>query len=489
MTIRPLLKRLLTEKSGHFAIMFSLALFPILAGVGMAVDYTRLSQANVRLKDSTDAATFFASKYYREKGTLPTVAETTDFLEANFAASGLDGAPVVDSLVMDGAVIRLKAHLVNPTVIMGVFGQSAHTLTADAGVTSDQDQPIEVAMVLDTTYSMSATMSGSSSATASSLDPDGTFLPPGTTEINRITALKVAALKFNAVLFSDANASSQRRVSIVPFSRYVNVGIGRRNESWMSVPADTQSSGEQCGVPYYPVVDWTNCHPATYTYDGVPVTYQACDPVYGSTQITDCWPTSYGKTWHGCVGSRNEPNNLNDPYNGNKFPGIMDAWCGAELLPLTNDIVAIADKISSLYPQEITYIPEGVMWGWRTLSHAAPFNEAKEPTPSKPVKKVMVLMTDGENQASADLPGAPTHNSSNLGQANDWTSEACTNAKAAGIEIYSVTFGDDISNTAKQIISGCATDPTHYYDATNAEKLVSAFQNIASKVGAVRLTN
>lgn len=485
MIIRPLIKRLLTEKSGHFAIMFSLALIPILAGVGMAVDYSRLSQANVRLKDSTDAATFFASKYYREHGSLPTIAEATEFLDANFAASGLDGAPVIDSLTLDGAVINIKSHLVNPTTIMGIFGQASNTLTAAAGVTSDQDQPIEVAMVLDTTYSMTAP----SGATPGSLDPDGTYLPAGTTNIDRITALKVAALKFSAVLFSDVTANSQRRVSIVPFSRYVNVGLEHRNDSWMSVPADTESSGEQCGNPYYPVVAWTNCHPATYTYDGVPVSYQACDPVYGTSQITDCWPTSYGKSWHGCVGSRNEPNNLNDAYNGNKFPGIMNAWCGAELLPLTNDKVEIAAKISSLYPQEITYIPEGVMWGWRTLSHSAPFTEAKEPTPSKPVKKVMVLMTDGENQASADLPGAPTHNSSDLGQANDWTSEACTKAKADGIEIYSVTFGSDISTTAKQIISGCASDPTHYYDASNAEKLVSAFQNIASKVGAVRLTN
>ncbi len=489
MTIRPLMKRFLTEKSGHFAIMFSLALFPILAGVGMAIDYSRLSQANVRLKDSTDAATFFASKYYREKGTLPSLAETTDFLDANFAASGLDGAPVIDSLTINGSVIHIKSHLVNPTMIMGIFGQSTHTLTADAGVTSDQDQPIEIAMVLDTTYSMTAP----SGATAGQIDPEGTYLPPGTTDIDRITALKVAALKFNAVLFADAAASTQRRVSIVPFSRYVNVGLGRRNEPWMSVPADTPSTGQMCGQPYYPVVNWVNCHPASYTYDGVPVTYQACDPVYGTTLQTDCWPTSAGLTWHGCVGSRNAPDNLADKYNGKKFPGIMDATtyssCGAEVLPLTNDRDVIATKISSLYPQETTYIPEGVMWGWRMLTHSAPFTEAKDPTSSKPVKKVMVLMTDGENQNSADLPSNPTHNGSDLTQANMWTSEACTKAKADGIEIYSVTFGDDVSNTSKQMISDCASAPDHYYDASNAEKLVSAFQNIASKVGAVRLTN
>jgi Flp pilus assembly protein TadG len=486
MTTRPLLKRFLTEKSGQFAIMFSLALFPILAGVGMAIDYSRLSQANVRLKDSTDAATFFASKYYREHGALPTMAQASDFLDANFAATGLEGTPVVDALTLNGNVINIKSHLVYPTMLMGVFGHSVNTLTADAGVTSDQDQPIEIAMVLDTTYSMTA----QSGASGGQLDPTGDYLPPNTTNIDKLMALKVAALKFNGILFADPATSPLRRVAIVPFSRYVNVGLSRRNESWMSVAADTPSSGQTCGTPYYPVVAYSNvCHPETYTYDGVPVTYQACEPIYGTTQITDCWPTSYGQTWHGCVGSRNEPNNLKQGFGGNKFVGIMDAWCGTEVLPLTNDKVALAAQISSLYANDLTYIPEGVMWGWRMLTKEAPFTEAKQPQPNKPVRKIMVIMTDGENQASADIPAAPTHNSSNFGQADDWTTKACDNVKADGIEIYSVTFGMDISTTAKQIISGCASDPSHYYDAANAANLVSAFQSIASKVGAVRLTN
>lgn len=486
MTTRPLLKRFLIEKSGQFAIMFSLALFPILAGVGMAIDYTRLSQANVRLKDSTDAATFFASKYYREHGALPTIKQTSDFLNANFAASGSENVPVVDSLTLDGTVIRIKSHLINKTMLMGVFGQSINTLTANAGVTADQDQPIEIAMVLDTTFSMTA----ASGSTGGQIDPTGDYLPPDTTQVDKLTALKVAALKFNGILFADPKVSTLRRVAIVPFSRYVNVGLSRRNETWMSVAADTPSSGQQCGTPYYPVVAYSNvCHPETYTYDGVPVTYQACEPIYGTTQITDCWPTSSGQTWHGCVGSRNEPNNLKQAYGSTKFVGVMNEWCGTEVLPLTNDKVALAAQISALSANDVTYIPEGVMWGWRMLTNEAPFTEAKISTVSKPVKKIMVIMTDGENQISADIPTNPTHNGSNLGQADDWTAKACKNAKADGIEIYSVTFGVGISTTAKKIISDCASDPTHYYDAANAANLVSAFQAIASKVGAVRLTN
>ncbi len=63
------------------------------------------------------------------------------------------------------------------------------------------------------------------------------------------------------------------------------------------------------------------------------------------------------------------------------------------------------------------------------LTKGAPFEEAEDPTAGQ-VRKIMVLMTDGENQISAELPAAPTHNSGNLAQADSWTTKACNEAKA-----------------------------------------------------------
>jgi hypothetical protein len=41
---------------------------------------------------------------------------------------------------------------------------------------------------------------------------------------------------------------------------------------------------------------------------------------------------------------------------------------------------------------------EGLAWGWRVLSPSAPFTEGRPYNdPSDPVRKVIVLMTDGEN--------------------------------------------------------------------------------------------
>ena len=157
------------------------------------------------------------------------------------------------------------------------------------------------------------------------------------------------------------------------------------------------------------------------------------------------------------------------------------------MLPLSGDKTQVANKISSLWATDYTYIPEGVMWGSRMLTSGLPFSEAHTPTALKKVRKIMLLMTDGENQISADLPDAPTHNSGNIAQADDWTAKACNEAKAQGIEIYSVTFGTDVSAAAKDIIRNCASKPANYYDASNAEKLVKAFENIAAEVNRMYL--
>ncbi len=132
----------------------------------------------------------------------------------------------------------------------------------------------------------------------------------------------------------------------------------------MNVPADFPATGQTCSDWYYPIIGYSDqCTPASYFVDGVEVKYQSC-PDYGPDKVQSCWPSG-ASTWQGCVGSRVEPYNLREAFSNKKFQGIMDVSCGAEVLPLTNDKTKVADKISSLWANDYTYIPEGVMWGTR----------------------------------------------------------------------------------------------------------------------------
>lgn len=87
--------------------------------------------------------------------------------------------------------------------------------------------------------------------------------------------------------------------------------------------------------------------------------------------------------------------------------------------------------------------------------------------------KYIVFMTDGANNYASD---------------DTSTLATCTAAKKDGIEIYTVAF---MAPTAGQnLLKTCATDSSHYFEATNMAALVAAFKVIGERTSAVvsRLT-
>ena len=56
----------------------------------------------------------------------------------------------------------------------------------------------------------------------------------------------------------------------------------------------------------------------------------------------------------------------------------------------------IEDAIDAMTPLGATNVPEGLAWGWRTVSHDAPFTEGRVET-EKGNDKVVIVLTDGAN--------------------------------------------------------------------------------------------
>jgi Flp pilus assembly protein TadG len=486
--------KFLRDQSGQFAIMFAIILLPLLAGVGLAIDYSSALQSSTRLRDSTDAAALFAATEYRQKGALPTNEQVLKFMSQNYDKTSGDNEPTILSFgIVDGKVV-LKTEVMKPLAIMGVFGNSDTNIGASSKINISNDVNIEIALVLDTTASMAA-LSGSSSTDleppASGPNPPAPYFPSLIPNLTRIDALKFSAKRFTDTVFANDAGLGQTRVAVVPFSKYVNVGTDKRGASWLTVPDDQAATGQTCS-DYTPVISSTNCRQEFYTNDGAQIPYIQCDNVYGPVQNI-CYPTG-GSAWYGCVGSRNHPLNLRDSTPNNKFTGIMDVWCAQPIQPLTDDKTAALSSINNLGTYENTYIPDGVMWGMRVLSTTVPYTEVRTPSAAKKVKKIMVLMTDGDNQAVADLPTAPTHRgiwetdpdyATTRAQTDNWTLEACSEAKSAEIEVYTISFGTDISAQARSVVKSCASDAAHYFDAKDAASLNAAFGAIAAKVGKV----
>jgi Flp pilus assembly protein TadG len=491
MTLGSLFREFAESRSGQFAIIASLLSLPLLAAVGLSIDYSYAVQTRSRLHDANDAAALFAAKVYKKTGAVPDNATILGFLTSNFNKSASELDPVIQSVSVKDMVLTVDAQVSAPVFIMGIFDQNRIEISTTSSVTIGQNTNLEIALVLDTTKSMEA-YTGNSSA---ELDPDKTYFNPPKGDVTRIEALKYSALGFATAIFDNPGLSSLSRISVVPFAQYVNVGVSRRSEPWLDVPDDSASTGQSCYTTR-DVTGTSNCHEVLITIDGAKVPQTQCDYEYGS-EYEVCYPTG-ANTWHGCVGSRPEPLNLRDSSPSSKFPGIMNVWCAAELQTLSNDKDKVMSAINNLWTGNNTYIPEGVMWGLRALSKQAPFTDVKSAAPDLKVRKIMVLMTDGDNQAVAELPDAPTHRgisasdsdfSATQTKTNNWTLEACDQAKSAEVEIFTISFGTDISATAKNIVESCATNSDHYFDAKDAATLKKAFEEIAYRVSATYLSN
>jgi Flp pilus assembly protein TadG len=248
---------------------------------------------------------------------------------------------------------------------------------------------------------------------------------------NRMVELKKAANDLLQTLVKDGGEDV--RIAVVPYSAYVNVGTTYRGQSWLKLGKEDKKN-----------------------------------------------------KWYGCVGSRDYPLDMTDDYGSTPIPGMMNFTCTNELVRLTDQLGPLVSAVESMHPNGYTYIPAGLIWGWRAISDELPFADG---TPKgvkvrkKPVRKAIVLMTDGENTIS---PTYPAHDGKNTSLADKLTSTLCTNAKKDGIDIYTVAF-EITGKTAKDVLLDCATKPSMFYDAGNADLLAEAFKSIGKDLTQLRI--
>ena len=445
------LNQFLQNRSGNVALTTALIMLPLFAAGGAAIDYTRLAQKNSQLQGAIDAAALVGARtaIKGNEGTIKKAAE--DYLKANLTADQLAELQSVNvNYDKDAMRVTVSAKAQSETSLMQIMGVSALNYEPRATV-GIPDGYLEIVLVLDSTYSMSA---------------DG-----------KMDALKVAAKDFvNDMLALNTNYDKVK-IGIVPFGRYVNVGLDNRNASWLDVDADSSQTVTQTITTSSTS---SNCKTVASSKDGVTTTKQECD---WTTTDVDPYEHTYTQTitWSGCVGSRKYPLNLEDRSYSNKVPGLMNTSCPSRLTQLTKSKSTLVTEINNLTPNGDTYIPAGLVWGLRTISSDVPFSDgiAYSKMESDKTDKVIVLMSDGENTRSAQLPGLPTHNGTDVSEADKWTEEVCSNIKQKKIKLYTIGFGTAISSNIEDLLTKCSSDGENYLAAVSNSALKDRFEEIA----------
>lgn len=455
--------KLRSDERGGVAILFGFSLLVLLMCAGVAVDFARGHSTKTALQQDLDATLLFVGKQKILEGeSYDAQSAAQAYIDNLRREKHAQGSIAVSVAEPEPNTLQATAVASVPTRLMNVFGFATMDIEVQSHASVGQ-QPVEIALVLDNTLSMAGA---------------------------KIDALKTAATDLVDTVFDGPNADQNVKISVVPFSEYVNVGMGNRNVSWMSVPPDTTTTQNICSTYQQPTLVDGSCHDVSGTYlvDGIPTPYttQQCDYTYGPP-TTQCNDVTTQTKWYGCAGSRAYPLNTLDQDYSTPVPGVMNVSCPTEVTPLTNQADTVKAAISAMSTTGNTYIPSGLMWGLASLSKDAPYDQGQDVINGQQVRKIMVLMTDGFNTLSPTVPHDGSHFGSDTAQANTYTQELCSNIKAKKVTIYTVAF-DVADANIKSILQTCASSPGNYFDASDASELQNAFEKIAANFSPLRLT-
>ncbi|MCX7314033.1 MAG: pilus assembly protein [Hyphomicrobiales bacterium] len=423
-------RELRAANGANVTVTFALATIPMVGFVGAAVDYSHANSVKAAMQAAADSTALMLSKVASTENTASLQTKATSYFQALFnrpEATGLQvGATYTasgGSKVVVTATSNVKANF------MGLMGVT----TMKVGVNSQAawgNTRLRVALALDTTGSMA---------------DDG-----------KIDALQTATKSLLSQLKAAASQNGDVYVSIIPFSRDVNWGA-----------ANYQSTALR-----WDLWDEVNGSCSNNNYD----TKSDCQ------SHNKTWTTKNHNTWNGCIADRDQNYDTTNSapstsVNASLFPAEQYGSCPAQLIGLTYDWNALNSKVDDLYPSGNTNQGIGIAWAFQSLT-ASPFTiPAKDPNYT--YKDIIILMSDGLNTQNRF--------SSNQTSIDTRESITCTNAKNAGITVYTVqvnTGGDPTQNVMKN----CASSADKFTEIKSANQLVATFNSIGTALSNLRIS-
>jgi len=145
------IRQFATRTGGNVAMIFGIAVIPMILAGGAAVDYSRAFHVQQRLSMALDATALAVGASTKTNfNELNTLAQ--NYFNANYPAAEL-GVPGTLQLSIADGTVSLSATAELETVIMYLAGIQTMDVQSSVEVTKEQSA-LEVALVLDNTGSM-----------------------------------------------------------------------------------------------------------------------------------------------------------------------------------------------------------------------------------------------------------------------------------------------------------------------------------------------
>lgn len=462
---RHLREFLADDRRGGVLLFFGLILVPLVGFAGLAIDSLVAFSVEARVQRALDAAGLAAGRASREEDV---VTEARAFFDANLGATGEEVAVSGFNAVYSPETesINLTVTATVPTYFMRVLGKTETVIDLKT-VVNLQIRQMELVLVMDNTGSM---RSG-----------------------GKINAMKDAAAELVRIVFGGRESHPNLFVGLVPYVASVNIGAHRTG--WLA--ADDQVLVGVGGADPFAPSSWKGCvmaRPAPFD--------ETDDPPVVKPFSSYLYPSGSDNSWPPLDESNSAENNGKGPNLG----------CGPAITSLRQSRTEVLAAIEEMLPWHRggTSGNLGLVWGWRAISPrwqglwggATP---AELPLAYDNIDsdKVVVLLTDGDNQFYDNPPSGPGGSDfTAYGRLSDFgfatlaagrdeldtrMARTCAAMKAEGILLYTITFGPTPNSGTQNLFRTCATSPGHYFHSPNNSDLAGAFRAIGRQLSSLRV--
>ena len=212
----PLLRSYLQDRRGSVVPMFALAILPVVGLIGAAVDYSRANSIRSGVQGALDATALAMAKLAPTLTQTELETKSSAYFQALFShPEGKVPTVTPTYTTSGGSQLTLTVSTSVDTTFMKVMNYTNLGIKSTATVKWG-NQRLRVALALDTTGSMASA--------------------------GKIDALKTATKNLLDQLKAAASVDGDVYVSIIPFSKDVNVGTGNRDADWLHWDDGTDKS-------------------------------------------------------------------------------------------------------------------------------------------------------------------------------------------------------------------------------------------------------